>query len=121
MESSSNSFDVIVIGGGPAGLSAGIVASIKGLKAAVFEGGTFGGLLSTIYPKKKIFNYLGTPRIRADHLVSEWVRQAADHDVVLIRERISEQASLKYLTAFFCSSGESSRRFSRPIMSGSLS
>ncbi len=83
-----NSFDVIVVGGGPAGLSAGIVASIKGLKTAVFEGGSWGGLLSTIYPYKKIYNYPGTPRIRADHLVSEWVRQAADHGVLLIKERI---------------------------------
>ena len=82
------SFDVIIIGGGPAGLSAGIVASNKGLKAAVFEGGTYGGLLSTIYPKKKVYNYPGTPRIRADHLVSEWVRQAADHGVYLIKERV---------------------------------
>lgn len=90
MENNNIDYDVIIIGGGPAGLSAGIVASQKGLKTAVFEGGTFGGLLSTIYPKKKIFNYPGTPRIRADHLVSEWVRQAADHDVLLIRERITK-------------------------------
>ncbi|MHA2245143.1 MAG: NAD(P)/FAD-dependent oxidoreductase [Candidatus Hodarchaeales archaeon] len=83
-------FDVIVIGGGPAGLSAGIIASIKGLNAAVFEGGTYGGLLSTIYPKKKIYNYPGTPRIRADHLVSEWVRQAADHGVHLKKERVTK-------------------------------
>ncbi|UCE13328.1 MAG: FAD-dependent oxidoreductase [Candidatus Heimdallarchaeota archaeon] len=82
-------FDVIIIGGGPAGLSAGIVASNKGLKAAVFEGGTYGGLLSTIYPKKKVHNYPGTPRIRADHLVSEWVRQAADHGVYFIKERVT--------------------------------
>jgi len=90
LEKECDSFDVIVIGGGPAGLSAGIIASHKGLRTAVFEGGTFGGLLSTIYPKKKIFNYPGTPRIRADHLVSEWVRQAADHGVLLIRERITK-------------------------------
>jgi len=32
-------FEVIVVGGGPAGLSAGIIASSKGLKTAVFEGG----------------------------------------------------------------------------------
>jgi thioredoxin reductase (NADPH) len=83
-------FDVIIIGGGPAGLSAGIVASGKGLRAAVFEGGSWGGLLSTIYPEKKIYNYPGTPSIRADHLVSEWVRQAADHGVHLIKERIVE-------------------------------
>jgi len=82
-------FDVIIVGGGPAGLSAGIVASNKGLNAAVFEGGSWGGLLSTIYPQKKIYNYPGTPSIRADHLVSEWVRQAADHGVHLVKERIS--------------------------------
>ncbi len=83
-------FDVIIVGGGPAGLSAGIVASGKGLRAAVFEGGTWGGLLSTIYPQKKIYNYPGTPSIRADHLVSEWVRQAADHGVHLVKERITK-------------------------------
>lgn len=83
-------FEVIVIGGGPAGLSAGIIASYKGLKTAVFEGGSWGGLLATIYPKKKVYNYPGTPSIRADHLVSEWVRQAADHGVLLIKERITK-------------------------------
>lgn len=83
-------FDLAIVGGGPAGLSAGIVASNKGLNTAVFEGGTWGGLLSTIYPHKKIYNYPGTPSIRADHLVSEWVRQAADHGVHLIKERVSK-------------------------------
>jgi len=90
LSSDITEFDVIVVGGGPAGLSAGIVASLKGLNAAVFEGGTWGGLLSTIYPHKKIYNYPGTPRIRADHLVSEWVRQAADHNVKLIKERVTK-------------------------------
>ncbi|MHA2202273.1 MAG: NAD(P)/FAD-dependent oxidoreductase [Candidatus Hodarchaeales archaeon] len=83
-------FDVIVVGGGPAGLSAGIISSLKRLVKVVFEGGTWGGLLSTIYPKKKIYNYPGTPRIRAEHLVSEWVRQAADHGVHLIKERVTK-------------------------------
>ncbi|MFX0053129.1 MAG: NAD(P)/FAD-dependent oxidoreductase [Candidatus Hermodarchaeota archaeon] len=90
MSSDVTEFDVIIVGGGPAGLSAGIVASLKGLNAAIFEGGTWGGLLSTIYPHKKIYNYPGTPRIRADHLVSEWVRQAADHNVKLIKERVTK-------------------------------
>jgi thioredoxin reductase (NADPH) len=88
-------FDVGVIGGGPAGLSAGIIAAYKGLKVAIFEGGTWGGLLSTIYPYKHIFNYPGTPKIMASHLVAEWVRQAADLGVRLIKERVIEITSEK--------------------------
>ncbi|MGY5854784.1 MAG: NAD(P)/FAD-dependent oxidoreductase, partial [Candidatus Thorarchaeota archaeon] len=77
-------------GGGPAGLSAGIISAYKGLKTAVFEGGSWGGLLSTIYPYKHIFNYPGIPKILASHLVSEWVRQAAELGVYLIKERVIE-------------------------------
>jgi len=90
-----NQFDVSIIGGGPAGLSAGIIAAYKGLRTAVFEGGTWGGLLSTIYPHKQVFNYPGTPKIMASHLVAEWVRQAADLGVRLIKERVTEITSEK--------------------------
>lgn len=82
-------YDIGIIGGGPAGLSAGIIAAYKGLRTVIFEGGTWGGLLSTIYPYKHIFNYPGIPKILATHLVSEWVRQAADLDVRLIKERVT--------------------------------
>ncbi len=81
-------YDVAVIGGGPAGLSAGMISAYKGLKTIVFEGGTWGGLLSTIYPYKHIYNYPGIPKILATHLVSEWVRQAADLGVYLVQERV---------------------------------
>jgi thioredoxin reductase (NADPH) len=89
MSATSNEFDVAVVGGGPAGLSAGIISACKGLKTAVFEGGTWGGLLSTIYPYKLVFNYPGIPKILASHLASEWVLQAADLGVYLIRERVT--------------------------------
>lgn len=88
-------YDVGIIGGGPAGLSAGIISAYKGLKTVIFEGGTWGGLLSTIYPYKHVFNYPGTPKIMASHLVSEWVRQAADLGVHLIKERVTEITSDK--------------------------
>ena len=91
-------YDVIVIGGGPAGLSAGIIASYKGLRTAVFEGGTWGGLLSTIYPFKHVFNYPGIPKILASYLVAEWVKQAADLGVYLIRERVTEITSDKQVS-----------------------
>ncbi|MHA2207863.1 MAG: NAD(P)/FAD-dependent oxidoreductase [Candidatus Thorarchaeota archaeon] len=83
-------FDVVVIGGGPAGLSAGLIAAYKGLRTAVFEGGSWGGLLSTIYPFKHVFNYPGVNKILASHLVSEWVRQTAEQGAHLIRERVTK-------------------------------
>jgi thioredoxin reductase (NADPH) len=90
MSDSKGDFDVAVIGGGPAGLSAGLIASYKGLRTAVFEGGSWGGLLSTIYPFKHVFNYPGVNKILASHLVSEWVRQTAEQGAHLIKERVTK-------------------------------
>lgn len=90
MTDTEKEYDVSIVGGGPAGLSAGIIAAYKGLKTIAFEGGTWGGLLSTIYPYKHVFNYPGTPRVLATHLVAEWVRQAADLGVLLVKERVTE-------------------------------
>ena len=62
-----NEFDVALLGGGPAGLSAGIISAYKGLRTVVFEGGTWGGLLSTIYPYKGMFFHFFT---RGSEIVS---------------------------------------------------
>ena len=95
MTDNGTDLDLAVIGGEPAGLSAGIIAAYKGFKASVFEGGTWGGLLSTIYPYKNVLNYPGTPKVMASHLVAEWVRQAADLGVKLVKERVTEISSDK--------------------------
>jgi thioredoxin reductase (NADPH) len=87
MTGGKSEFDLIVVGGGPAGLSAGMISSNKGLRTAIFEGGAWGGLLATIYPYKTVYNYPGIPKILASHLVAEWVRQAADQGAYLVPER----------------------------------
>ncbi len=55
---SEKNYDVLVIGGGPAGLTAAMYASRSGLKTALFEGTSPGGQLNTIV---NLENYPGFP------------------------------------------------------------
>lgn len=58
-EGAMNMFDVIIIGGGPAGLSAGLYASRALLKTAVIEKGLTGGLITTT---TEVDNYPGSEK-----------------------------------------------------------
>jgi thioredoxin reductase (NADPH) len=51
-------FDVIVVGGGPAGVAAGVYAGAEGLCALVIEDATIGGQAGT---SSRIENYMGFP------------------------------------------------------------
>jgi len=51
-------YDVAIVGGGPAGLSAAVYAASEGLRTILFEGEAPGGQAST---SSKIENYLGFP------------------------------------------------------------
>lgn len=68
-------FDVIVIGGGPAGLNAAIMCATRHLKVLLLEKDKIGGLLATLYPNKIIPNYPGFPEgIVAIELVRNWLQ-----------------------------------------------
>ncbi|MCL5966577.1 MAG: NAD(P)/FAD-dependent oxidoreductase [Deltaproteobacteria bacterium] len=59
---SRSDFDVVVVGGGPAGLSAAAFCGRKFLSTAVFEEECWGGILTRYCPDKRIDNYPGAPR-----------------------------------------------------------
>lgn len=89
--SSKDEYDVIVVGGGPGGLTAGIWCAERGLKTLILEGGAWGGLLTTLYPEKIIPNYPGFPEgIRAKKLVKDWLKQAKTSGVEMKNERVLE-------------------------------
>ncbi len=68
-------FEVIVVGGGPAGLNTAIMCASRHLKVLLLEGHKMGGLLATLYPNKIIPNYPGFPEgIVAIELVRSWLR-----------------------------------------------
>ncbi len=72
-------YDVVIIGGGPAGLSAGIYAARGGLKTVIFEGKIFGGQIVTSY---EVENYPGFSKgISGMDLIDNFMKQAEKFDV----------------------------------------
>jgi thioredoxin reductase len=79
-------YDVLVVGAGPAGLTAAIFACDKDLRAIVVEGLQAGGQLRSLYPQKPVYNYPGSSRIRAGELAEKMIAQVR-HSGIPILER----------------------------------
>ena len=50
-------YDVVVVGGGPAGLTAGIYARTRSLSTLILEAQALGGQLAWLYPTKSVYDY----------------------------------------------------------------
>lgn len=69
-------YDVIIIGAGPAGLTAGIYARSKMMSTLILESGSVGGQLVALYPEKGIHNYPGYETVQARKLSDKLYAQA---------------------------------------------
>lgn len=69
-------YDVVIIGAGPAGLTAGIYARSKMMKTLILDSGRVGGQLVSLYPEKGIHNYPGFETIQARKLSDRLYAQA---------------------------------------------
>ncbi|MDR1955011.1 MAG: NAD(P)/FAD-dependent oxidoreductase [Candidatus Methanoplasma sp.] len=69
-------YDVVIIGAGPGGLTAGIYAKSKMMNALIIEAGRVGGQLTSLYPEKGIHNYPGFETIQARKLSDRLYAQA---------------------------------------------
>lgn len=52
-----STYDLAVVGGGPAGLSTAMYAGLRGLSTIVLEAEAFGGQLVNMYPTKPVSNF----------------------------------------------------------------
>jgi thioredoxin reductase (NADPH) len=79
--------DVVIVGGGPAGLTAGIYAVRSGLKAAVVERGALGGQVAVT---PIVENYPGFRRIPGKALVDITVSHALEYVQIFQGEEVLE-------------------------------
>jgi thioredoxin reductase (NADPH) len=78
--------DLIIIGGGPAGLAAAVYAATEGLHTTLVERGALGGQAGT---SAKIANYLGFPSgISGKDLTSRAVKQARRYGARIIQDEV---------------------------------
>ena len=82
LRASRSSYDILVMGGGPAGLSAAIYAAREGLDALVLERGALGGQAGAT---EQIDNYPGFPEgIRGQELADRLVAHARRYGVEMV-------------------------------------
>ncbi len=80
-----NSYDLIIIGGGPAGLSAAIYGGRAKLKTLVINKGTIGGLADTT---REIVNYPGYIQVSGPDLMKDFQKHAKHFNVEFLKEEV---------------------------------
>lgn len=91
IEAEKYDFDAIIVGGGPGGLTTGILCAYRGLKTAIFEASSWGGILTRLCPDKTIENFPGLcEKTTCKDLVELWMAEAKKLKVELKAERVNE-------------------------------
>lgn len=84
-------FEVAVIGGGTAGLAAATMSSYMGLKTVIFEGGSWGGLLTKFCPEKLIENYPGlTDKMTPQELTESMLEDMKEQEALMKPEYVND-------------------------------
>lgn len=78
-------YDIAIIGGGPAGISAAVTASSKGRKVVLFEAHGFSPRLRSV---EKITDYMGIPDVSGTELMDIFVKHLRQTDVDIVEGKI---------------------------------
>jgi len=78
-------YDLIIVGGGPGGLTAGIYAKRAGLNCVIIEKGPLGGTLNITH---EVSNYTGFKNITGPDLAERMLEHAKEFDIPFIADEV---------------------------------
>ena len=76
-------FDVVIIGAGPAGLTAGLFCRMRNLNTLMLDAHSAGGQMTFLYPTKKVHDYPSHREINAGELAKSMIQQTLFQGVTL--------------------------------------
>ena len=88
-----STYDVAIIGGGPAGLATAMYAGLRGLGTVVYEAEAFGGQLINLYPTKPVSNFPAQPALPSRELALRLAEQAEQFGAELREWRAVEDVT----------------------------
>ena len=88
-----STYDVAIIGGGPAGLATAMYAGLRGLGTVVYEAEAFGGQLINLYPTKPVSNFPAQPSLPSRELALRLAEQAEQFGAELREWRAVEDVT----------------------------
>lgn len=80
-----NTYDLIIIGGGPAGLTAGIYGGRGKLKTLIINKGTIGGMVENT---REIVNYPGYINVSGPELMDDFKKHAESFGVEFLKDEV---------------------------------
>src|SRR5438034_1113482 len=81
-------YDVIVVGGGPAGLTAGVYARTRKLSTLILEAQATGGQLEWLYPTKSVYDYPSYIAIEGGELAQLFVLHSRESGAEIRTEEV---------------------------------
>ena len=97
-------YDLIIIGGGPAGITAGIYAKRAGMSVCILEKKS--NLGGQVYTTSEILNYTGYKKISGPDLTQKMVDQLTENNVEVIFDEVLDSSLSEDVKVIKCKNAE---------------
>ncbi len=108
-------YDIVIVGGGSAGLNAALYAKRKGLEPMIIAGRLGGQVLDTT----NIENYLGCKNISGEELIGRFEDHVRDYEIPMVDDVRATSVNDGQIKEVVCDNGYSYRAYALIVATGS--